>query len=660
MTKEQALEYIHDNPQIYLQTANKEGYVCPICGSGSGPNGTGIVSRDGVHFTCFARKCFERNGKGSADIPDIIAIKEGLEPGSRQALNRAYELYGITIDSPLSTGEKLPPDPGKAPPVKAAGKRPEQDYSAYIDECHARIGQTTYPQQDRWLTGVTIDRFKLGYDPAFKTREGDNYVQWQALVIPNGPYRLTVRNLAPDARKENRYRFRGANRPFNDQALQQTAEPVFVVEGEIDALSVIEAGGEAVAIATDVQLLLRSLGKNPPMLILALDKDDAGQEAEAKLVEELSKRGIPFLQADLTGGYKDANEALVKGQLAFLMAVNAAKNSVLALKKQTLSQEQAAYLAINAEANIDGLFAAIKKGKKAYPTGFSMLDNHLRGGLFEGLTIIGAMTSVGKTTLTMQIADNMAMLGNDVLIFSLEMGIHELMARSISKGTLMQSFFRKAGDYSQAMTARQILSGEPGQPGILEEATRAYREYAGRINIFQSLGKIGPKRIREEVEGYKAATGSIPVVVIDYLQLLGQDEGKYSAGAKEIMDAAVTELKCMAVDLEIPVILISSFNRDNYGKDANLASFKESGGIEYSADLLLGLQYAGTGKDGRNQDNLEKIETMAQENPRKMELKIMKYRNGEWGQRILMDYYAPFNFFKETGTKTKAVRERGI
>ena len=134
------------------------------------------------------------------------------------------------------------------------------------------------------------------------------------------------------------------------------------------------------------------------------------------------------------------------------------------------------------------------------------------------------------------------------------------------------------------------------------------------------------------------------------MQLLGQNEAKYSTGAKDIMDAAVTELKCLAVDYKTPVILISSFNRDNYKADANFASFKESGGIEYSADLLLGLQYEGAGKEGFNQ---EKLEQLAEAKPRKMELKIMKNRNGEWGQRILFDYYAFANYFQEISVKKK-------
>lgn len=53
------------------------------------------------------------------------------------------------------------------------------------------------------------------------------------------------------------------------------------------------------------------------------------------------------------------------------------------------------------------------------------------------------------------------------------------------------------------------------------------------------------------------------------------------------------ELKRISRDYKIPVIAISSFNRDNYSAPVNTAAFKESGAVEYSADVLIGLQYHG-------------------------------------------------------------------
>jgi len=657
LTREAALQHIHENPEGYLQRARVDGYICPICGSGSGPNGTGLtVSKKLLgRFTCFAGGCFT-----GVDIPDIIAMKEGLQPGSREALQRAYDLYGITIikdKGPSSTGQaktRQTDKPAERDTMQEAKK--QEDYTAQYAEWHKRIGETNYPEK-RGLTS-TVKRFQLGYTDSFKTtdaykQEGEPgyYVTWKALIFPNGPEGYSVRNLDTEAGEKNRYRIRGIDKPFNLQALQGE-KPVFVVEGEIDALSVIEAGGEAVALrgAGKYKELLKILEKQKPAkpLILALDKDKRGQEDEEMLAAGLKERGIPFLQADITGEYKDANEAFNSLEAVnFIQAVQNTINSIKSEEDRAREETRARYQGITAAANLEAFFAETKKGRKAYPTGFSLLDEQLRGGLFEGLTIVGAITSAGKTTLAMQMADYMAQAGHDVLIFSLETSRHELMGRSISRETLVKSFMNRESIY-KGMTFRDIMDGEPGE--MLEAASTAYSQYAGHLYIFQSLGKIGTRRIRAEVEGLTNEKGAAPVVIVDYLQLLGPNEGERFQGAKETMDAAVTDLKCLAVDFKTPVILISSFNRDNYSKDANLASFKESGGIEYSADLLLGLQYEGAGKQGWNQ---EKAEQAADMNPRKMELKIMKNRNGAWGQRISMDYYARFNFFRETGVKRK-------
>lgn len=581
--------------------------------------------------------------KATYDIIDLMAAEKNMTAG--QFIEWGYQEYGILPTGSITKAGKKA-DLGKpAPVIPDSPPAPKEDYSAYIDACHARIGELDLKQ----LRGLcsTIKRFKIGYDPAWHSH--GNRGTWKALIIPKGKYAFTVRNMDPDADKDSRYdKTLGTHPIFNQEAFDGDA-PVFITEGAFDALSIMEAGGEAVALeglATGKLLQLLEQKKPAKPVILALDNDQRGQETEAELIADLSQRGIPFLQADLTGDHKDANEAFNSLEAVnFIQAVQNTINSIKSEEDRAREETRARYQGITAAANLEAFFAETKKGRKAYPTGFSLLDEQLRGGLFEGLTIVGAITSAGKTTLAMQMADSMAKAGRDCLVFSLETSRHELMARSISRETLVKSFMNRESIY-KGMTFRDIMDGEPGE--MLEAASTAYSQYAGHLYIFQSLGKIGTRRIRAEVEGLTNEKGAAPVVIVDYLQLLGPNEGERFQGAKETMDAAVTDLKCLAVDFKTPVILISSFNRDNYSKDANLASFKESGSIEYSADLLLGLQYEGAGKQGWNQ---EKAEQAADMNPRKMELKIMKNRNGAWGQRISMDYYAPFNFFREIAVK---------
>lgn len=113
--------------------------------------------------------------------------------------------------------------------------------------------------------------------------------------------------------------------------------------------------------------------------------------------------------------------------------------------------------------------------------------------------------------------------------------------------------------------------------------------------------------------------------------------------------------------IDIPVIAISSLNRENYTNVISLKAFKESGAIEYSSDVLIGLQFKKTGDDEGTTD--ENINQLKREEIRKIELKILKNRNGQTGDSIAYDYYPKFNCFHETGklnreTKINSQRKR--
>ena len=101
------------------------------------------------------------------------------------------------------------------------------------------------------------------------------------------------------------------------------------------------------------------------------------------------------------------------------------------------------------------------------------------------------------------------------------------------------------------------------------------------------------------------------------------------------------ELKRISRDFKIPVLAISSLNRASYDKSINMTGFKESGGIEYSADVLFGLQLKGV--EGQDFD----VEKAKIKNPREIELKILKNRNGKTGGSLFFNYYPEFNYFKK-------------
>ena len=81
------------------------------------------------------------------------------------------------------------------------------------------------------------------------------------------------------------------------------------------------------------------------------------------------------------------------------------------------------------------------------------------------------------------------------------------------------------------------------------------------------------------------------------------------------------ELKRISRDFKTPVIGISSFNRDNYNNAVSMQSFKESGAIEYSSDILIGLQLKGAGQKDENGKPFDPTEAK-KKNPREIELVI--------------------------------------
>ena len=121
----------------------------------------------------------------------------------------------------------------------------------------------------------------------------------EALLIPTSDTSYITRRITVESDSSNRY----ANSPgqsylFNESVLHSTTSPVFVAEGAIDALSIIECGFHAVSLnsTSGVGRLLFLLEKEQPPcnIIIALDQDDAGRKAAAVLAAGLQRIEIPF------------------------------------------------------------------------------------------------------------------------------------------------------------------------------------------------------------------------------------------------------------------------------------------------------------------------------------------------------------------------------
>ena len=204
-----------------------------------------------------------------------------------------------------------------------------------------------------------------------------------------------------------------------------------------------------------------------------------------------------------------------------------------------------------------------------------------------------------------------------------------------------------APDRFNAKTSRGITDGKRylnysrTEIELINAAMEAYGAYAERIYIQEGIGNIGADQIRETVEKHIRYTGRKPLVIVDYLQILAP----YSERAtdKQNTDKAVLELKRISRDYKLPVIAISSFNRQGYKEAVTFESLKESGAIEYSCDVVIGLQLHGAGTKGFDPTEEKRRE------PRQVELVILKNRQGRVGDKILFHYWPMFNYFEDKG-----------
>ena len=321
--------------------------------------------------------------------------------------------------------------------------------------------------------------------------------------------------------------------------------------------------------------------------------------------------------------------------------------------------------------------------KEVWATGFSNLDAALDGGLHGSqLVCIGAISSLGKTSFVLQAATQMAEQGRDVLIFSLEMSRDELNAKTVSRYSHILSQKQALSiDVTQGtrtqFTTRDILKGDVDSHNSqsLDFFTRSVemaKAVAAHTYIYVGNNDVSVDTVKEVVQRHYTATGKKPAVILDYLQILNpSDEAvKKHYDVRRSTNDDITKLKVLARDFDIPVIVISAFNRASYTDPVSMSSFRESSGIEYSADVLIGLQYRGMDyeqssfytQDGKAHGSgreseadhytrvirlFEEMQSTAAEGGKQpIELKLLKNRNGSRGT-LWFDFTPKYNYFKE-------------
>lgn len=367
---------------------------------------------------------------------------------------------------------------------------------------------------------------------------------------------------------------------------------------------------------------MRSVGLKGYVLQYALDVTawtftNAFALSHAKVIKEKSDLRKIILHSrilidDAQKGLKSVNELVAQSHSALDLINHSSQPS----KSLNISD----YFANHLKIEIDNL-----KNYSNRKTGFDNIDQFQF--FSPGLYVIGATPAAGKTTFCWQLLEQLAHNGEECIFCSYEMSALELFTKTASRNLFLH-------DKQSSLTAADIRRG--GWTNALDSIAIEFSTSKLNLQVIELqdesvddlLNRIRPLCIQSK---------KAPVVCLDYLQIIPHHKDNIKLG----IDDTVRKLKKFQRDTNTTFIIISSFNRTNYNQSVSFESFKESGGIEYSADVVWALQLfiMNEIKGGADiSQTRKKIDDAKKSQPRQIHLKCLKNRQGS-------NYDCYFNYF---------------
>ena len=608
----------------------KKTYVCPFCGNGTGKSGDGLTFKKydwGYNYHCFG-SC----GGANYSAVDLIAEHFGFNQNEMSKVaEKAKELFNLQDDFIPSKREnkKVSAESMKADNI------PQKDYSEFYQLAQNKLAGFLEKTggKFRGLTYEDLMAVRAGFATSAdlsaigeKVPAGVN-----CLILPYDKHRFFMRqvNEVSEGYKPVKRGNTGGKKdkiynPFN----VDFEKPFFVPEGEIDALSIHKAGFQAVAVSGvgSYNLLIQELQNQKiktARAIIMFDNDSAGKLNAEKAVQALKAAGYTAVNVILSPIEKyDANDFLQKDfsglQERLSEIYRQAENEFEKLEREIM---EAAGIRILADV-LDELDEVSKKMQgDLLKWGFQTLDKKLP--LLPGCYLLGALPSLGKTTLALNTAANICEQGKAVLYVSYEPLIEQIAVKDLA-GYWFKKVWGKRSHSDLVPTATQIMLGKYNPMFGIDEMKEVREELkAKRKNFYFLQGrKETAQDLIAKIKPY--VDNGVKFIVIDYIQLIkGTDTSKT---VREQIDETIRELQIFQSENDLVILFISSFNRENYRNYACLESFKESGGLEFTADAILALQLKYS--DGESRNNNEEFQKKKQQQPRDMELVILKNRFG--------------------------------
>lgn len=246
-------------------------------------------------------------------------------------------------------------------------------------------------------------------------------------------------------------------------------------------------------------------------------------------------------------------------------------------------------------------------------TGFPDLDR-MTDGLHGGeMIVIAARPSMGKTSLAMNIAENVVGAKVPVGVFSLEMSSDQLMVRTLCS--------------SARVNLRQLKEGFLAEADLPKLTSAAGRMSDSPLHIDDTSG-LSIMQLRARARRMHQQYG-IKLFIIDYLQLLHSTSVKAQENRQHEIAEISGGIKALAKELDVPIIVLAQLNREiekeKNSRKPKLSDLRESGAIEQDADIV-GLLYKPSATEAETEDQSEVLA---------VNLLIAKQRNGPTGDVCL-------------------------
>lgn len=281
------------------------------------------------------------------------------------------------------------------------------------------------------------------------------------------------------------------------------------------------------------------------------------------------------------------------------------------------------------------LFDGDVEEMKAYTerkTGFVNLDEHQY--FTPGLYVIGATPAAGKTTFCWQMLEQLARQGENCVYCTYEMSRLELYTKS-----LVRELFKR--DEQTTLTAAQIRRGAHSQE--LRGLVKEFATTTLNLHVFELQDETVDELLNLLRPLCSDKTKS-PVICLDYLQIMPTGRESTKLG----IDETVRKLKKFQRDTNTTFIVISSFNRTNYAQTVSFESFKDSGNIEYTADVVWALQLNVINEIKGGElvsETRRKIDEAKKQQPRQIYLKCLKNRQGT-NYDCFFEYHSAHDYFE--------------